>query len=441
MNLEKIKNNPYKSLGKYAVPSVIGMLLTSLITIIDGAFISRNIGNEGLAAINLGLPILYLFLGIAIMLGVGGSTLATNRLGAGRKTEANNNFIVTAALTLGTTILLTLFFRFTLPIILNIFDLKFLVQNYMIQYYNTILLFYPLMMLNIVFGMFIRGEGRPEVFMLISILTNVINIYFDYRFIYKLSFGMTGAALASGIAISVGFIINIIYFLNKLSIFKFKKPEFFPEDIKTICFNGSSELIGQMSMAITTALFNMVVLNIMGVTGVAAITIIGYLGYIHSMVVTGIGQGMSPMISFGHGAGDLELIKTIKACTQKIVFILGLIIVLFIIFASELYVNIFTSDKTLINIVNKGIKIYGLAFIVNGFNIISSFFFTSIGEAKESVIISSLRGLLVLSLSIIILPLILKEFGIWAAVPLTEILTFIVALKLIKENKLVSKTN
>ncbi|MFP4016720.1 MAG: MATE family efflux transporter, partial [Halanaerobiales bacterium] len=294
---------------------------------------------------------------------------------------------------------------------------------------------YPLMMLNIVAGMFIRGEGKPQIFMLITILSNIVNVYLDYLLVSRLNLGMQGAALASGIAVFLGSIIYLFYFLSGKSVFNFTKPIYKSQEIREMCYNGSSELIGQLSMSITTALFNIVILNIMGVQGVAAMTIIGYLGYIHSMIIIGIGQGMSPIISYSHGAEDYHLIDLFRKYTQRVVFVIGILLLFFIYTGNQLYIRLFTDSSSTIMMVSLGIKIYSIAFIVNGYNMIASFFFTSIGSARESAIISGMRGLVLLSLSIIILPIFFKEIGIWIAVPFTEIVTFLIALKLISTRK------
>lgn len=430
MDLEGMKQYPYRSIMRFAIPSVIGMLLTSLITIVDGIFIGKYVGREGLAAVNIGIPVLYLLLGITIMIGVGGSTLAIQKLGEKEFDKANNIFRQSIVTLIFAVVLISFCTKILLHPILEMTKLDSLVSTYINNYYSIMLSFYPIMMLNIGFGMFIRGEGKPQIFMQISILTNAVNIMLDYFFTHWLSMGIQGVAYASGVSIILGFGICLFYFLNKKSSFKFGKFKFTKEDFKTTIYNGSSELIGQLSMAITTMLYNVVILNVIGVMGVAAMTIIGYVGHVYNMIIIGIGQGMSPIVSYSYGANDNKLVVGIRQRTQKIVFTCGIIVFATLLLAGNRYVRVFSNDINLQHMVANGIKIYAFAFLINGYNIISSFFYTSVGRAKESAIISSLRGLIILSLSIILLPMIFKELGIWLAVPITEVITFFVSMNM-----------
>lgn len=432
MDLDLIKKKPYKSILQFAFPSVVGMLLTSFITIVDGLFIGNNVGKEGLAAINLGVPMLYVFLGIAIMIGVGGSTLAVQRLGANKFDRANNIFNQTTVTLLCSTVIITIITKMPLHHIINLLNVTENIGVYMNDYYSIMLLVYPIMMLNLVFGMFIRGEGKPQVYMQISILTNLVNITLDYLFIYKHNMGVKGAAYASTLSIILGVVVTISYFISRKTKFRYKRFQFLYDDFRATILNGSSELIGQLSMAITTGLYNAVILNVIGVIGVAAMTIIGYVGFMYSMIVIGIGQGMSPIVSYSLGANEYKLVVEIRKLTQRIVLTCGSIVFITIAIMGYRYAGIFSSNQNLQTMVTMGIRIYGFTFFISGYNVTTSFFFTSIGRAKESAIISSMRGLVVLSINIIILPVLLKEIGIWMVVPVTEMITFIMSIKLIK---------
>lgn len=432
MELNVIKKKPLRSIAQFAVPSVIGMLLTSFITIVDGLFIGNNVGKEGLAAVNLGLPILYVFLGIAIMIGVGGSTLAIQRLGAKKADNANNVFNQTVITLFCFTVIVTIIAKVLLNPILNTLHIANLVRVYINDYYSIMLMIYPIMMMNVVFSMFIRGEGKPQIFMQISILTNLVNVILDYIFISRYNMGVKGAAYASTLSIILGLIITILYFMGRKSKFKLGRFRFYFTDLKATVLNGSSELIGQLSMAITTGLYNVVILNIIGVIGVAAMTIIGYVGYMYSMIVIGIGQGMSPIVSYSFGANDCELVVQIRKLTQKIVFTCGTIIFIAMEIMGNIYARVFSNNLTLQMMVSRGIRIYSFAFLILGYNVIASFFFTSIGRAKESAIISSMRGLVILSLCIFLLPILFNENGIWLVIPVTEIITFTISFNMVK---------
>jgi len=434
MNLEEIQNKVPQTILKYAIPSIIAMILTSLITIIDGFFVGNHIGKEGLAAINLGLPIIYLFLAFGIMIGVGGSAIATRLLGSRNVPEGNAVFNQTLLTALISSVILSLGIFALFEPILGFIRATPAVLEYFRNYYLIMLVSYPIMILNINFGMFIRGEGRPETFMMITIISVAANIILDYLFIVVFQAGIAGIAKASLISVTISFVLMVLYFLFQSKVFKFKSFTFSQEVLRNTFFNGSSELIGQLSMSVTMLLFNYVILKEVGVSGIAAFTIVGYVSYLFSMVVIGFGQGASPLISYSFGANRIELSRDIRRKTNLFVVVLGILTFLFLILGANSYCHVFVKDKIVQDMVSSGSKIFSIAFLFMGFNIISSFYFTSIGLARESAIISGSRGLVVLLICILVLPALLGIRGVWLVAPVTEIITVFLTLYLLKSH-------
>jgi len=434
MNLEEIQKKVPQTIFKYAVPSIIAMILTSLITIIDGFFVGNHIGKEGLAAINLGLPIIYLFLAFGIMIGVGGSAIATRLLGSRNAPEGNAVFNQTILTALVSSLILSLGIHALFEPLLGLLKATPAVLEYFRDYYLIMLITYPVMILNINFGMFIRGEGRPEIFMMITIISVAANVFLDYLFIVVVQAGIAGIAIASLISVTISFVLMALYFLFQSKVFKFQSFTFSREVMRNTLFNGSSELIGQLSMSVTMLLFNYVILREVGVSGIAAFTIVGYVSYLFSMVVIGFGQGASPLISYSFGADRIELSREIRRKTNLFVIVLGMLTFLFLILGASGYSHVFVKDNTVQNMVSSGSKIFSFAFLFMGFNIISSFYFTSIGRAKESALISGSRGLVVLLICIMVLPALLGMKGVWLVAPATEIITVFLTLFLLKRH-------
>lgn len=436
MNLEKIQHQTKELILQYSIPSIIAMLLTSFVTIVDGLFISNYVGKEALSSIHLGLPLLYLFLGVSIMIGVGGVSMAGHALGNQNHKRGIDLFNQTYWTGFITIVMLALLSQMLIEPIITLFNIDLSLSNYFLDYYHIIIWIYPLMMMNIINGMFIRAEGKPQFFMMISLLMNIINIGLDYYLIARLGLGVTGAATASGISIAVGFLLMHVFIFKGTAIFKFKRFTFSKEDFKMTFLNGSSELIGQLSLSITNFLFNAVVLAQIGITGVAALTLVGYTGYIFDMIVVGFGQGTSPIISFCHGANEKSLCLKVRTVTVKIVTIVGGLFYFLLALTGRKYAGIFTQDLDLINFVTTGLHIFTISFLLIGYNVLSSFFFTATGRPKESAIISSARGLVIISIAIFIFPTIFGVVGIWMVGPITEILTALIVIKFIKQEKL-----
>jgi len=435
--IEKVeKENLLKTFLQYSIPCILGMFLTSFITVVDGMFIGWKLGGKGLAAVNLTLPVLYVLLGLTIMIGVGGVTLAMQSLGEKDPRRANKRFSLTLLMNAAVSVfaaLLLIAFRDVLPGFLNA---KGELYPYVRDYLGTMSYFYTFMMMNITFSMFIRGEGKPQLSLVFGILANIVNIVLDYLLIIRLDYGMKGAALASGISVCIAFTLGLLYFASGRSGFRYCSTSFDKEDLVSMIFNGASELIGQISISITTFLFNLVIIRNLGINGVAAFTIVGYISLIESMALTGIAQGIHPLISYSYGARDREGILLLLSIGARAAVAVGAIAFILSFGAAEGIIRVFAhGNAELISIAKGGIKLYSAAFLLNGYNVVASAYFTSLGDAKSSLVIAALRSLVLVSIFILVLPLLMGETGIWVTVPLTEAVTFAVAWLYIRRSK------
>ncbi len=436
MNLENIKSNVGKTIFQFSIPAIIAMVLTSLITIADGFFTGNYVGKEGIAAINLGLPIVYLYLGLGLMISVGGSVLAGMALGAGDRDKCNAIFNQTMLTTVVVSFAVSLIAWISFQPLLSILHVNALVAEYFRGYYMIMLVELPVMVISSAFGMFIRADGNPQFFMKISILNVLGNVVLDYLFARWLRLGIEGIAMASLLSSVLCLFFILRYFIKQSSVYKFQKFVFVKETLKITIFNGASEFIGEISMSITMFAYNLVIMKNIGVNGVTAFTIVGYVAYIFSMIIIGFGQGTSPLISFAYGAEDMELAKRIRRKTNLYVLCAGIIVLTIMFIIADWYSGIFVKSEIVKTMVQSGILIFTLSFLFSGINTITSFYFTSIGRAMESAIISSLRGLLVLLLCIFTLPVLFGLTGVWMVAPVTEVITIPISLFFIFKNDL-----
>lgn len=424
------ENTQNKSLLKtflqYAIPCTIGMFLTSFITVVE----------KGLAAVNLTLPVLYVLLGITIMVGVGGVTLAMQSMGEKNLMRANQRFTFTVTLNAVVNIAIVALIGLFLENVLYLLNARGELFTYVKDYLGTMVFFYGFMMMNITLGMFIRGEGKPQLSLMFGILANIVNIILDYMFVIRLDYGMKGAALASGLSVLTAFALGIVYFLSGKSAFRFSRIRFDTDDFKSILFNGSSEFIGQIAISITTYFFNVVIIRRIGVNGVAAFTIVGYLSLIQYMVLTGIAQGIHPLISYSFGAKDRDTITKLLAIGIKAALLVGAVAFCLSFAATEGIIRIFSGGNSeLMRIAKYGLRLFSITFLISGYNVVASAYFTSLGDAKTSALVSMLRSLVLISIFIFTLPYILGEPGIWLATPLTEAVTLVVSYICISRSK------
>ncbi len=434
MNLERIRSNTVKVICGFSVPAIIAMVLTSLISVVDGYFAGNYVGKEGIAALNLGLPILYLYLALGLMISVGGVAIAGISLGKRELERSNNVFNQTIMTTLLISVFLSIVILLFFKPIMGMLHVGSEVETYFIRYYRIMIFVYPFMILNSSFGMFIRGEGKPQFFMMISILSVVCNIILDYLFVRWFLWGVIGIAVASLISVIIGVICSICFFCKKSNIYKFKKFVFSKADFKDTILNGGSEFIGEMSMSIAMYAYNWVIIKHFGVDGVAAFTIVGYTSYIFSMIIIGFGQGVSPLISFTYGAKEFILVKRIRRIANGFVLAVGIMVMLFMLVAASWYSQLFVKNENVTNMVYAGIRIFAISFLFSGVNTITSMYFTSIGKAKESAVISSSRGLVILLICIFTFPVLFGITGVWLVGPLTEGITILLTAYFIVKN-------
>lgn len=390
MNIKQIKNNKLKTILQFSIPSIIAMLLQTVITITDGYFTGNYVGDNALAAINLGLPILYVYLGAGLCVGVGGSVISGRLLGAKKRQKASEVFSQTmvTAVVIGVILSLAVFVLFT-PI-LGFLRADGELSGYFTDYYRIMLFTYPLMVLGTILGMFIRVNGKPQLCMLVSIVR-------FRRFVFDRAIG------------------------------------------KEMILNGSSEFIGEMASAISMFAFNYVLMKYVGADGVAAFTILGFVVYGYSMVCIGFGQGISPIVSICWGAKEKETASKIRSITNRILLAIGTLTALSFFIAGKRYAEIFGCSNSIADMVATGFRIYAITFLAMGYDVTGSMYFTSCGDAKSSAIISSLRGIVLLLAFILIFPAIFGMNGVWMTSPcaetLTAIVTFVLIRRQVRKNK------
>ncbi len=283
--------------------------------------------------------------------------------------------------------------------------------------------------------LFVRGEGKPQYFMQMNILNVLLNILLNYIFVRWFGWGVKGIALASFTAAVIALCCILYFFARKSEVYKLRRFTCSGGVMRDTLLNGSSEFIGEMSLCISMFAYNYVILRDIGVDGVTAFTIVGYVAYVFSMVVIGFGQGAVPLFSFTYGAKERALATQLRRLTTRMVLIAGAAVYTFVLIANPWYGGLFVNSEAVEGFVCSGMAVFGVSFLLSGVNVIASFYFTSIGKAMESAVISSARGVVILLACIFILPPLLGMTGVWLVAPVTEGLTLLLSLFLIRNEK------
>lgn len=413
---------------KFAAPSIVMMVFMSLYTIVDGIFVSRFLGSNALSSVNIVYPVINVAIAISTMLGTGGSAIISKYMGEGknkRAGEALTQFVLLAIL-LGFGLLI--FSELFLTPISRFLGASDILLEDCRSYLGTAMLFAPACMLQAVFQSFMVTAGHPGLGLILMVVAGIINIVLDYVTIVSWQMGIAGAALATGIGQCLPAAFGLLFFIFNKNVLRFCPFRVSFREILDACYNGSSEMVSQLSNAVITFLFNIVMMALAGEHGVASITIILYGQFLFNAVYLGFSIGVAPVIGFQYGAGNRAKLRKIYKIFFIAVAVSSVIIVAAAMIFSPTVVAVFTKDKRTYELASAGFRLFAVNFLFSGFNIASSGFFTALSNGRVSAIISFARTLVFIVLSLMILPRILGITGAWIAIPMAELCTLIICM-------------
>lgn len=422
--------------AKYAVPGVIGLLFIGLLAVIDGIVVGNFIGPYALASVSLVMPCYSFMSAAAIMVSIGCMSIVSIKLGEGNRQQANNALrSATVSLLTFSSLSAILIYTFA-PFLVQMLGANETLAPGAIAYIRTLVPFFPMISMFYLSDSSLKAMGRPYWAVSVMSGTVILNIGLDLLFVPVLNWGIQGAALATGIAFTIGVLLNLWHLVSGRNLLNLRKGHFNWKMSGHMIYNGSSEGMSEMSAGIATMLFNLAMMKYLGETGVAAFTALNYVMFIGITIFLGVSDGILPIIGYNHGAGNASRIKKTLWLAIRTNLILGVLLFLTVSLFGQWLISLFfhTTDTRIIEIAVQGSVIYAFAFLLNGFNILSASYFTALANAKVSIIISLLRGLVFVSIGILVLPRLLGISGIWLAVPIAELLTFVVSVYLVRRS-------
>ena len=393
----------------------------------DGIFVSRFLGSNALSSVNIVYPVVSVAIALSTMLGTGGSAIISRYLGEGKKKrarEALTQFVVLAFLM--SIVLLVCSELFLTPISRFLGASDILLADCRL-YLGAVMLFVPACMLQAVFQSFLVTAGHPGLGLLLMTGAGITNMVLDYMTIVYWKMGIAGAALATGIGQCIPAVCGVCFFFFTRQDLHFCRFSCSVKEILEACYNGSSEMVSQLSNAIITFLFNIVMMSLAGEHGVAAITILLYGQFLFNAVYMGFSIGIAPITGFQYGAGNRDKLRKIYRISFLAVAISSVVVVALAVWFSPAVVSVFTKDPRTFELASVGFRMFAVNFLFSGINITSSGFFTALSNGKVSALISFSRTLVFIVLSLLILPRILGITGAWIAVPVAEFLTLLVS--------------
>lgn len=296
---------------------------------------------------------------------------------------------------------------------------------YVKDYLSVIILFCVCYMTGYALEIYIKVDGNPVYPTLCVIIGGVVNILLDYIFVVIFHWGIKGAAFATGLSQVTTTSLLFYYIFFRTKRIKFVKIKYSFLNLLKIMKVGFAEFLAEVSTGISIFVFNLVILKNLGEKGVSAFGIIGYISSFITMTMIGFNQGVQPILSFNLGAKEHKKIFEIIKNSFFILGVLGIFFYTLINIFSANIVSIFLNDVEDINLTKKALTTYSFAYLICGFNIFSAGYFTAVDMVKISTIITMLRGILLLVLFILILPIFLGTTEIWITMFVTEGITLI----------------
>lgn len=418
------------SLLKYALPTILSNIFMNIYSIVDQLFVSNLLGTDALSAVSIAGPFLAIALAIGTMIATGGCALVSNQMGEGRNEAARQNFsffmlfsviISTAFCVLGIVFRTPILYAMGADV-----SLYPLCEAYAVP----IFLLIPFAMVSIVLQIFFVAAGKPGLGFGLSIAGGLTNIVLDYVLIAVIPLGVAGAAYATAAGYILQSVIGVIFFFaNRKGSLYFVHPKFDGKALGKACSNGMSEMVGMLAVTVTMIAMNVILMDLVGSDGVAAAAIILSAQTILSASYAGYVQGIAPVVSYHYGAGnDTELKKLYRVALKTIAVMSVLTFAASFPLAKPIAHLFADGSETVVSMAVRGMFIFAAAFLLMGFNLFASGFFTALNDGKTSAILSLFRTLIFLIIPLLILPKLWGVDGVWVSMPTAEVLSILLSI-------------
>lgn len=419
-----------KQFTKYVLQSVAGMVGISVYILADTFFISLHSGANGLAVLNLILPVFGLIYAIGAMIGIGSAT--RYRISKAKGEPVDFYFTQSVLFSVLCSIPFILIGIFLPEKLLQLLGGDATLTALGRDYLRIILIASPFFMTNYTFTAFTRNDHAPATAMLGSIAGSLFNIVFDYVFMFPMGLGMTGAALATAVCPAVTMSICCTHLFGKKNHVEFRFRRLSLRHLFSCCQLGISAFVGEISSAVTTIVFNMLILSIAGNIGVAAYGVIANISIVAMSIFNGLAQGAQPLISECYGKGDTAHVKKLLKWSLLTCLATEIIIVGAVFLATNPLISLFNSEQSaeLARYADEGIRLYFLGYLVAGINIVLVAYFSAVDKPKPAITGSLLRGVVAIIFFAILLSTLFGMTGIWLSFLCAEVLTFAVVLVL-----------
>ncbi|MBR5239187.1 MAG: MATE family efflux transporter [Clostridia bacterium] len=427
----------YQRLLRFTFPSIVMMVFTSLYGVVDGIFVSNYAGKTAFAAINLIWPMVMILGSVGFMFGTGGSALVAKILGEGNQKYANRVFsaIVYTSSFLG--ILISVLGLIFIRPIVSMLGASGQLAEDTAMYGSVLFSAVVTFMLQNEFQSLLVVAEKPNMGLWVTVAAGLTNIVLDFVLIGLLGWGLLGAALATAFSQVVGCIIPLCYFIfNKKGVLRLGKPGWYPKELLKSCANGASEMLSNISLSLVNILYNIQFFKIAGENGLSAYGVMMYINFVFISAFLGYSMGIAPVISYHYGAKNTDELKNLLRKSTKVLAVCSVAMFGLSELLSKPFSAMFVGfDETLYQMTCRGFMIYSVSFLLSGFNIFSSAFFTALNNGFVSAMLSFFRTLVFPVITVWIFPVLFGLDGLWGAVIGAEMLALLLSTWFLFKNR------
>lgn len=424
MNIQLSDHFNTRRLLRFALPSIAMMIFMSFYGVVDGIFVSNFTGSTAFASLNLVWPYIMVLGGLGFLFGTGGTALVAYQMGQGDKKKANETFTLVILTAILVALVLTVLGEVTLRPMLRLMGASDEMMPHCLAYGRIMLAGLIPFTLQGVFQSFLVSAERPRMGMWVTITAGVANMVLDYLFMGPLHMGVAGAAWATTIGEAIGGFLPLIYFcVPNRSPLNFCRTHFDGPALYQTVWNGASEFVTNISMSLVNMLYNRQLMSIVGESGVAAYGVLQYVAFFFVAIYLGYSMGTAPIVSYHYGAENYGELKSLFRKSLTFIAIAGVSMLVLSQALAVPLANIFMSyDTELRDLTAHAFRLFSLAFLLSGFNIYGSDFFTALNNGKVSATISFTRTIILECSAVLLLPKLFGLDGVWVSLPTAEVL-------------------
>ncbi len=419
-----------KRLLRFATPSILMMVFTSVYGVVDGFFVSNFVGKTSFAAVNFIMPFLMILGAFGFIVGTGGSALIGKFLGEGNREKANRVFSMLVYVSIVSGIALSIVGMVTIRDVALFLGADESMADLCALYGRIVLCGLPALMLQYEFQSFFVTAEKPQLGLYVTVASGLMNMVLDGVLVGLLKWGVPGAAVATVASQVVGGVLPLAYFARENeSLLRVGKASFDITSLLKTLGNGSSEFVSNISMSVVGMLYNVQLMKYAGEDGVAAYGVLMYVSMIFMAVFIGYSVAVAPVVSFHFGAKDKEELNSIL---RKSIAVIAVFAIMMLLAAEALAMplaQLFVGyDETLVGITLHAFRIFSFSFVFCGVPIFGSSFFTGMNDGFTSAMISFMRTVVLQTAAVLILPMIMGLDGIWYSLIVAELSAAIVTI-------------